>query len=397
MAQGKQITVVVTLLVIAVLGWKTLSYFLDSTPPEVQIAGIEAGNYYCGDVQCSVSTNKSGYLSVSLDGQPLLTHFKVKSGRENPFSIPTRTLVNGQHALRLELIDATYHKNKSVLEQTFNADNAPLQAAFVKPDNDNKVFQGRTLRLQFQVNKPIKEAKVQALSHTYECFPESKDSLVYETLIPIECEEAPNEYLLSVQMTDYVGNMLNLDNKFQVVMYPFKQQRLQVTKEKLQEEKSLGLAAAQEREKKFNELAQQSPKEKLWRGTFCMPIEAGRTTCEFGTVRTTQEKGRYMHKAVDLANMPRSVVWATQSGKVVLKERFEDTGNTVVVDHGWGLLSLFYHLEDFASIEVGQKVAQGNPLGTLGKTGYATGYHLHWEMRKDNIAVDPMQWVKPTF
>jgi hypothetical protein len=374
-----------------------LSYLLDSTPPEVSVMGIKGGNYYCGDVQCSVSTNKTGYLSVSLDGQPLLTQYKVKSGRENPFTIPTRTLANGQHTLRLELVDTTYHKNKNVLEQTFNADNAPLQAAFVKPDNDFKVFQGRTLRLQFQVNKPIKEAKVQTLSRTYECFPESKDSLVYETLIPIECEEAPNEYLLSIQMTDYVGNMLNLDNKFQVVMYPFKQQRLQVSKEKLQEEKALGLAAAQEREKKFNELALHSPKEKLWRGSFCMPIEGGRTTCEFGTVRTTQEKGRYMHKAVDLANMPRAVVWSTQGGKVVLKDRFEDTGNTVVIDHGWGLLSFFYHLEDFANIEVGQKVAQGNPLGTLGKTGYATGYHLHWEMRKDNIAIDPMQWVKPTF
>ena len=86
-----------------------------------------------------------------------------------------------------------------------------------------------------------------------------------------------------------------------------------------------------------------------------------------------------------------------QGGTIVLKERFEDAGNTVVIDHGWGVLSLFYHLEDFANITVGQKVAQGNPIGTLGKTGYATGYHLHWEMRVNNIAIDPLQWVKLTF
>ena len=92
--------------------------------------------------------------------------------------------------------------------------------------------------------------------------------------------------------------------------------------------------------------------------------------------------------------MPRSVVWAPQDGIVVMKDRFAPSGNTVIVDHGLGILSLFYHLEDFADIEVGQKVAQGNPLGTIGKTGFATGYHLHWEMRINNTPVDPLQWVK---
>jgi murein DD-endopeptidase MepM/ murein hydrolase activator NlpD len=94
---------------------------------------------------------------------------------------------------------------------------------------------------------------------------------------------------------------------------------------------------------------------------------------------------------------PKSVIWSTQDGVVVLKERFEDAGNTIIVDHGHGLLSLFYHLDDFANIEVGQKIAQGNPIGFLGKTGYATGYHLHWEMRMNNTAIDPMQWTKSNF
>lgn len=390
--------VVLTGAIFLATSWKLYNYFGDSSRPLVNVSGIDLGGFYCNDAQCSVSSNKSGYLSILLDDQPLLTNFKIKAGKEHPFAIPTRTLANGQHNLRVELVDNTYHKNKATIERPFIADNAPLQAAFVKADADYKVFQGRTLRLQFQVNKPIKEAKVAALSHQYSCFPESKDSFIYECFIPIDCEEAPNEYLLTVQMSDYVGNLLNLDSKFQVVMYPFKKQNLAVSKDKLQEERSLGLAAAAEREKLFAHIAQQSPTEKLWRGSFCLPLpDNARTTCEFGTVRTTQEKGRYMHKAVDLATMPKATVWATQTGTVALKQRFEDTGNTVVIDHGWGVLSLFYHLDDFANINVGQKVAQGNPIGTLGKTGYATGYHLHWEMRINNTAIDPMQWVKPTF
>ncbi|MFC1845664.1 M23 family metallopeptidase, partial [Candidatus Dependentiae bacterium] len=80
-----------------------------------------------------------------------------------------------------------------------------------------------------------------------------------------------------------------------------------------------------------------------------------------------------------------------------IKDRFVHSGNTVVVDHGWGILSMYFHLDDFANIEVGKKLAQGNPVGTIGQTGYAKGYHLHWELRVKNTAVDPMQWTKQSF
>lgn len=95
-----------------------------------------------------------------------------------------------------------------------------------------------------------------------------------------------------------------------------------------------------EREMKLAQLAAESQREKLWRGAFCAPIDIQQITCEFGAVRTTQEKGRYMHKALDVYNAPRSVVWAPQDGVVVLKDRYADAGNTIVIDHGFGLLSL---------------------------------------------------------
>src|SRR5579885_327328 len=378
-------------LFVGLVGWNVYSYFFDTTTPAIVLSGLDIGGYYCGDVQCAVSSTKKGELAVWLDGQPLLSKFKIGSkNTDHPFTIPTRTIANGEHVLRVEVADSSFNKNKVAIDRVFNVDNQPLQAAFVKADADYKVLQGRTLHLQFQVNKPIKEAKVHALSHSFDCFAENPHSLIYECFILIACEENPNEYLFNVEIVDNVGNVLNLDNKFQIVMYPFKTQNLQIGKEKIEEEKKLGLAIS-ERERVLQELADQSPKQKMWKGSFCTPINIARTTCDFGTIRTTQEKGRYKHKALDVANTPKSVVWSTQDGVVVHKARYEDAGNTVVVDHGYGVLSLFYHLDDFANIEIGQKIAQGSPIGTLGKTGYATGYHLHWEMRVNNIAVDPMQ------
>jgi murein DD-endopeptidase MepM/ murein hydrolase activator NlpD len=187
-----------------------------------------------------------------------------------------------------------------------------------------------------------------------------------------------------------------LDNKFQVVAYPFKKNALALSKETVDQEHELG-AEAQVFENLISKLTEESPQEKLWNGSFCTPVDIKKITTEFGTIRTTQHKGRYAHKAIDVIDAPRSVVWATQDGVVVLKDRFEHSGNTIVIDHGFGLLSMFFHLEDFARINVGDKVAIGNPIGTLGKTGYATGYHLHWEMRVNNIPVDPMQWTKEIF
>lgn len=393
----RNIVIIVAIGVMSLSGWSGYVYFFDTTVPHVVVSGLRDNGYHAGEVECVVSSNKKGDVSLLLDGQPLINKFKInKDYQEQAFKIPTYTITNGNHLFTVEFTDNVYNQNKKVLEYPFYVDNAPLQAVFVKADTELKVLQGRTLHLEFQVNKPIEHAQVHALASTFECFPESKNSLIYEVFIPIACEEKASEYLLSVDMTDKAGNSLRLDNKFQVVMYPFKRERLHVDAEKIRKEEEIG-QAMRLFEDKIEQITQDSSREKLWRGSFCSPIDIQRITCEFGTIRTTQHKGRYAHKALDVLNMPKSVVWAPQDGVVVLKERFDASGNTVVIDHGCGILSMLFHLEDFAKIDVGTKVAKGNPVGTLGKTGYATGYHLHWEMRVNNVPIDPLQWTQSTF
>lgn len=393
----RSLVIVVFLFVVAFIGWKSYIYFFDTCSPALLLSGLSDNAYYNGDVVCSIACNKAGEISVWLDDQPLTRAYEgIKRNREYPFTIPTQTLSNGKHVLRVEFTDRSYHKNKVGKSCAFLVDNLPLQAALVAAESDYKVLQGRTLHVQFQTNKEIESAHVSALANKYGCFPEAKNSLIYECFIPISCEESPNEYLFSVEITDKVGNTITLDNKFQVVLYPFKKETLHVSAEKLKEEKEKG-DDQQVLENCLAKIAETSPHDKLWRGAFCMPIDNGRITCEYGTIRTTQERGRYMHRALDLINAPRSVVWAPQNGVVAHVGRYVNSGNTVVIDHGWGILSLFFHLENFTDIKVGQKIAQGNPIGTIGKTGYATGYHLHWEMRINNAPVDPIQWTKQNF
>lgn len=385
-------------------GYTTYNYFFSNTPPTLDIIGIEPGGSYQGDLQAIVKASDSYKVSdiaISLDGKLLVPQFRVsRKNVESPFNIPTKTLPDGKHSISVKVQNGTYHRASTTKEVVFYIDNNPLQAAFVKGDTDAKVFQGRTLHIQFQVNKPIKQAVASALSKTYECFPESTNSLIYECFIPIECDQMPNEYLLAIEITDKVGNVLTLENKFQVVMYPFKKQALTLDPAKVKAEDESGLSE-KELEDKIEEITKNSPRQKLWQGAFYTPTEikdpAKQITTQFGVMRTTQQRGLRCHKALDVYNTPKSVIWAPQNGIVVLKERYGHSGNTVVIDHGYGVLTLLFHLDNFAKIEVGDKIRKGNPVGTLGKTGYATGYHLHWEMRVNNVAIDPMQWTKNDF
>jgi murein DD-endopeptidase MepM/ murein hydrolase activator NlpD len=400
MLRTKNLLIVGSLLLTTLIGWNIYNYFCSTSSPSLSISGLDENGCYGGDVQCVVS-GKDNYkiadVSVWLDGKPLINKFKINSREcEHPFTIPTKTISNGKHTLKVELCNATYNKGKNSLERSFSIDNLPLQAAFVRPENEYKVFQGRTLHLQMQTNKDVKDIKVRTLSNTYECFQEAKNSFVYETYIPIPCEETPNEYLLSVDITDRVGNTLTLDNKFQIVMYPFKKQTIKVDPEKLKIEKEASLPTS-EMERLLEQLTKTSPREKLWQGAFVPPIDIKGISTDFGTVRTTQDRGRYIHKGVDVLNAPKSVVWASADGIVIAKNRYEISGNTMVVDHGWGIFSLFHHLDTFSDVNVGDKIRKGNPVGTIGKTGYANGYHLHWEMRVNNVPVDPMQWISTTF
>ncbi len=385
------------------ISWNVYTYFFYLAKPHLSVHGIEEDGWYAGEAKAFVrgSDNyKVGTISLLLDGKPLIVNHKInKTSFEYPFTIPTQTLNNGKHTLEAVLENKTYNRTKNFQEVSFNVDNVPLLAAFVKSDDDIKVFQGKTLHIQFQVNKEIKEAKAVALSREIVCVPESERSLIYECFVPVDCEDTPSEYILNIEIADKVGNKLLLDKKFQVVRFPFKKQRIKLNPEKVKIENETGLPE-KELESELLRLSKESPSVKMWNGIFYTPVEISdpkQITTEFGMIRATQEKGLYMHKAIDVYNTPKSVIWAPQDGKVVLMSRYAHSGNTLVIDHGCGILSMYYHLDSFANLNVGDKIKKGNPLGTLGNTGYATGYHLHWELRNNNVAVDPLEWTKQSF
>ena len=71
-------------------------------------------------------------------------------------------------------------------------------------------------------------------------------------------------------------------------------------------------------------------------------------------------------------------------------------GKVVIIDHGLGVFSSYYHLSEMA-VEAGQEVERGHPVGKVGSTGLSTGSHLHWEIRVGGVYVDPLRWTQQAF
>lgn len=111
----------------------------------------------------------------------------------------------------------------------------------------------------------------------------------------------------------------------------------------------------------------------------------------YGSQRILNGEPRTPHFGLDIAAPTGSPVVAPASGEVVLAEKdIYFTGGTIIIDHGMGINSAYSHLQN-VSVKVGQRVAQGQQIGTVGATGRATGPHLDWRLNWFDVRLDPQR------
>lgn len=125
---------------------------------------------------------------------------------------------------------------------------------------------------------------------------------------------------------------------------------------------------------------------------FLVPIPGG-TGRNFGERRVFNGQARAPHSGADLRAATGTPVHATNRGRVVLAKNLFFTGNTVIVDHGLGIYSLYAHLSRI-DVQRGAVVKGNQLLGLAGATGRVTGPHLHWAIRMQGARVDPFSLVK---
>ena len=208
-------------------------------------------------------------------------------------------------------------------------------------------------------------------------------------MFPIDLYAQPGDYLLSALVNQGKDNEYTLEKTLTVANKSFKTQYLTVSEE--MNENNNDNRAIYEFVQLVKPARTESAKEKLWEGTFIMPLE-GRLTTDFAEIRyVNNEPSSSRHSGLDLAAPTGTPVVAPNNGIVTFAmEGLLSPGNTVVIDHGMGLFTSYYHL-DSINVEKGAEVKKGSAIGSVGSTGFSTGPHLHYAVSIYNTYVNPYQ------
>jgi len=141
-------------------------------------------------------------------------------------------------------------------------------------------------------------------------------------------------------------------------------------------------------------LGSTSKPEFMWEGAF-VQLSNSQVEAFFADHRTYVYHGKVVdtqyHLGFDLAVTKHYPVEAANSGMVILAEYFGIYGNTIVIDHGYGLQSLYAHLSSFGA-KKGDYVRKGQMIAKSGMTGLAAGDHLHFSMLLHGVQVNPVEW-----
>ena len=131
---------------------------------------------------------------------------------------------------------------------------------------------------------------------------------------------------------------------------------------------------------------------KLFNSKFMMPIDTEIST-PFGVKRFINKKPKNPHSGIDFKSSMHEPVKSINQGIVVFTGNHFFSGNSVYVDHGLGIISMYFHLSEI-KVKKGDEVNVGDIIGLVGSTGRSTGPHLHWGVRINNIRVDPLSLIK---
>ncbi len=218
-------------------------------------------------------------------------------------------------------------------------------------------------------------------------FQRSGNANEYQALLGLGLFTKPGEYRLEIEVSFRDARAQKVHRDIPVSKKVFALQRLTLPPELVTLSESNLRRVGREKTRQ-DKIWRKETRKRLWEGGFIKPLE-GKRGSEFGLRRMINDKPRSPHTGVDIIAPEGSPVRTANSGKVILTGELFFSGNSIIIDHGQGLYTMYFHLSKFL-VKEGQKVGKGDIIGLVGSTGRASGPHLHWGVRLQGARVDPL-------
>ena len=213
------------------------------------------------------------------------------------------------------------------------------------------------------------------------------DGRRWEALAGVDLESKPGLYSLTGKVWMSDGRTQPIRKSLRVLPKKFPTQRIRVKQKYVTLNKRDSERAAREH-RQLTEIWELTTTPRMWVESFVKPVPS-KLTSGFGRRRIVNGEPRSPHSGVDLKATTGTPIRAANAGKVVMAKDLFFAGQTIILNHGLGLYTLYAHCSKM-SVKPGDLVGQGEVIGEVGATGRVTGPHLHWACRINGARVNPL-------
>jgi murein DD-endopeptidase MepM/ murein hydrolase activator NlpD len=212
----------------------------------------------------------------------------------------------------------------------------------------------------------------------------------FAALVGVDMADEPTTAELRAEIA-YPDGLQQRTYRVGVAPEEFRVQSMTLPKDQVEPDAAALRRINLEKEKVKTVFASFTP-ERLWAQSFLVPVE-GVPTGAFGSKRILNGQPRNQHNGEDIAASLGTPVKATNDGIVKMVDEHFFSGKGVIIDHGLGLFTMYFHL-DTTAVKEGERVKRGDVIGTVGQSGRATGPHLHWGAWLNGSRVNPFALTK---
>ena len=255
--------------------------------------------------------------------------------------------------------------------------------------NSSTVANGKSFYVEIKGEKGKKYTNIEFLNKNYPIYKHPVKKDLFYAVVPVSYYAKAKKNKVFI---NYVKNSKQKQSQVSLLVKngDYKKEKLKVQSSQITLSKKNKLRTAKEY-KEAMKIYNTCEKQSYISSNFIFPLES-KITSEFGKARIFNDKLKSYHGGTDYRAKVGTPIKASNDGVVVLAKNRFYAGGSIIINHGHGIYTCYYHMSKF-KVKQGQKVKKGQIIGLSGVSGRVTGPHLHFGIRFAGVQVDPLQFI----